>query len=98
MKLYIDDFRPTPKGFDLRAYNSQSAICFLELYPIDFISFDHDLGGEDTAYVVAKFIEERASRGIKPPDYTVHSSNPAGAFRIRAAMESAKRLHEKETS
>ncbi len=95
MKLYIDDVRPTPAGFDLRAYTSNEAILFIDQHDIDFISFDHDLGGDDTAYKVALFIEERASNGIKPPEYAIHSANPVGAKRIEQAMESANKIYDR---
>ena len=97
VKLYIDDVRPTPVGFDLRAYTSNEAILLINKHNIDFISFDHDLGGDDTAYKVALFIEERSSEGIKPTEYAIHSANPVGAKRIEQAMESANRIYNRVT-
>lgn len=92
MKLYLDDIRPTPEGFDFRAYTSTDAIFYIDSFDIDFISFDHDLGSEDTGYKVACYIEQRAINGKKPPEYAVHSANPVGAERIKMAMQSAYRI------
>jgi hypothetical protein len=91
MRLYLDDIRPTPEGFDLRAWDAPEAIKFIDQGGITFISFDHDLGEADkgTGYDVAKFIEMRAWAGIKPPKYEVHSANPVGALNIERAMNQA---------
>lgn len=95
MRLYLDDVRPTPEGFDLRAWTAKEAIKFIDQGGITFISFDHDLGEEanGTGYDVAKFIEMRAVEGIKPPLFDVHSANPVGAENIFAAMNQAFRLY-----
>lgn len=92
MKLYLDDVRPTPEGFDWRAYTAQEAIELLLRVNVTFISFDHDLGPVEagTGYDVAKWIEEMTrTQSFIPPDYVVHSANPVGKANIIAAMESA---------
>lgn len=98
MKLFIDDVRPTPEGFDFRAYSSTDAIFYIDSFDIDFISFDHDLGGDDTGYKVACYIEKIATEGKCPPDYKIHSANPVGAERIKLAMESAHKIFFKSNS
>ncbi len=96
MKLYLDDVRDTPQGFDLRAYTAVEAIDMLKTGTVTFISFDHDLGPVEagTGYDVAKWIEEQAlTHAIQfVPDYHVHSANPVGATNIHNAMHSAMRL------
>jgi len=47
VKLYIDDLRTTPIGYQ-RVYSYKEFI--------DFISFDHDLGLEETGYDCVKFL------------------------------------------
>lgn len=97
MKLWIDDVRPMPEGFDRHAKTASEAIEIIKACDrIEEISFDHDLGNDadGTGYDVAKFIEEQAYRGIKPPPlkWSIHSANPVGRQNIRKAMESAERF------
>ena len=56
----------------------------------NFISFDHDLGGEDTAM---KFLHDLIAYSIDnntefPKDYYVHSQNPIGRDNITSLMNS----------
>lgn len=94
-KLYLDDLRPTPKDFNLRAYTAQEAIAMLEKGGISAISFDHDLGPDEagTGYDVAKWIEEKAytDPNFTVPEWNIHSANPVGAKNIERAMESSER-------
>lgn len=94
-KLYLDDLRDTPEGFNLRAYTAKEAIDMLEKGNISLISFDHDLGPEEagTGYEVAKWIEEKAytDPNFAVPDWKIHSANPVGVKNIERAMNSATR-------
>jgi hypothetical protein len=91
-KLYIDDLR-TPKtdGWVI-ARSSQEAILLIREkgFP-NYISFDFDLGGEDTAFLVVKsFIDPILDGVLKFPEnfeYNVHSANPIGAEKIRGMMD-----------
>jgi hypothetical protein len=93
MKLYLDDIRVTPQGYDLRAYTAAEAIDMLKTGTVTFISFDHDLGPEraGTGYDVAKWIEEQVHTNpdFTMPSWDVHSGNPVGARNINMAMLSA---------
>lgn len=76
-KLWIDDLR-TPPGNDwLWATSSSEAIFLLStVSDIIEISFDHDLGGDDTTRPVVLWLCENPD---KWPDYcVVHSMNPIG--------------------
>jgi hypothetical protein len=96
MKLWLDDERPKPKGFDFHAKTAKEAITCLESGKVTEISLDHDLGSDDmnaTGYFVAQFIELAAHNGwIAPLLWEVHSANPAGRKNIEAAMKSAERF------
>jgi hypothetical protein len=93
IKLWVDDIRPMPSGFNTWAKTAQQAIETLKRYEVVEISLDHDLGeGCGTGYEVAKFIEERAYRGTKPPAWAVHSANPVGAQNMKMAMTAAWNL------
>lgn len=58
------------------------------------MSLDHDLGeGRATGYLVARFIERRASEGkLARLFWAVHSANSVGAANMRAALQSADRF------
>ena len=87
MRMYLDDIR-NPKGdFDFIARTSNEAIRIMESLDCpEFISFDHDLGGSDTAMSVVKFMVnmDLDEPGWIPSDFTffVHSANPVGAANI----------------
>ncbi len=92
MKLYLDDERKTPAGW-MRAYTVQEAIKYLESGEVTEISLDHDLGTEEDGHDVALWVEVHADDGSLPRlKWNVHSANPAGASRMRAALESADRF------
>lgn len=93
MKIWIDDIRKPPDWDWLWARSSAEAITLLDTYPVNHISFDHDLGGDDTAMRVAVVIEKRAHDDtMGPVEWAVHSANPVGRDNIRKCMESAERF------
>ncbi|WP_207002117.1 cyclic-phosphate processing receiver domain-containing protein [Trinickia mobilis] len=91
-KLFIDDLRETPSpGWEV-ARTSAQAIALLERRgcPSE-ISFDHDLGGEDTSMVVVKRMIEMdldAGGQFIPEHFTfaVHSANPVGRDNINGLL------------
>lgn len=97
MKLFIDDVR-NPPGEDFSVVRSTAeAIEWVKTNGIpSFISFDHDLGGDDTSMVfIRRMYEEIWQEGNPIPDYTVHSANPIGSKNIVSFMESWKKAHQK---
>lgn len=92
-KLFIDDVRDPPSNGWIVVRSSAEALAYIEKngWP-GFISFDHDLGGEDTTMVFLKHLVNHVWNGNDlPPDYTVHSANPIGSKNIVSFMESWKR-------
>ena len=91
-KLFLDDERMPSKacGDYIIARNSYDAIWMIENYGMPTtIAFDHDLGGQDTAMTVVRYITEWILNDKQLPNnfsYTVHSQNPVGAENIRSAM------------
>ena len=91
-KLFIDDLRfPVDNTWNI-ARTSQEAIDFIKLNGLPgTISFDHDLGGDDTAIVVINWMIDQILDGklIIPKNftYTVHSANPVGKANIIGKME-----------
>jgi hypothetical protein len=80
MKIWLDDERTMPEGYDLWLKTAHEAKEALRTGKVTRISLDHDLGfwfQDNTGYEVAKFIEEGAHAGWLPfIDVSVHSANP----------------------
>jgi len=91
-RLYIDDIRDPKGDFDFVARTSKEAIEYMIRYGCpDFISFDHDLGGYDTALEVVKMMIELdldMENEFIPRDFTfyVHSANPVGKANIEGYL------------
>ena len=95
MRVYLDDVRPMPAGFDINPKTAKECIELLQVGKVDFISFDHDLGPPEagTGYDVALWIEEHAFLGtFGRVDWIIHSANPVGRRNIESAMGSAERF------
>lgn len=93
-RLFIDDERMPPDDGNqwVIARTSGEAIDILHERGVpSFISFDHDLGGDDKAipYVHALFDYVMDHRTVMPSGfaYYVHSQNPIGAGNIQGKME-----------
>ena len=95
LRVYLDDCRPKPEGFDIRVLTAQDAIDILIQCQVEHISLDHDLGNEmdvGNGYMVAKWIEEAAYLGKIPRlTWAIHSQNSVGAASMRAALTNADR-------
>lgn len=95
MKIWLDDERPMPSGFDYHARTAQEAIELLEAGGVTAISLDHDLGDEQngTGYDVACYIEQAAYDGtLAPIEVRIHSANPVGRARMEQAIGNAKKF------
>jgi hypothetical protein len=89
MKIYLDDLRPCPQGFEIartveeaiRDYKDASVFgCNIKI-----LSLDHDLGGLDGTYTKTGYdfclwlVEEFYNDNIDfPYDIYLHTSNPVG--------------------
>jgi len=94
MRLFIDDERMPPSDDYVVVRSSQDAIDHIKAngWPT-FISFDHDLGGDDTTMVFLKRLMNEIWDGkTNPPDYQIHSANPIGKLNIQSFMESWKKI------
>ncbi|RKR45958.1 cyclic-phosphate processing receiver domain-containing protein [Paraburkholderia sp. BL17N1] len=92
-RLFIDDLRDSVDPTWTIARSSAEAIALLlqDGCPEE-ISFDHDLGGEDTAMAVAKRLIDLdldAKGAFIPPTFRfwVHSANPVGAANLQALLD-----------
>lgn len=90
-KLWIDDIRNSPDDTWNIARSSTEAIEYISNNGMpNLISFDHDLGGDDTVIFVIKYIIESYMDGfLEMPEmfsYRTHSANPVGVQNIIAYM------------
>lgn len=94
-KMFIDDERfPPDDGTQwVIVRSSLEAADFVEAngFP-NFISWDHDLGGDDTSVVflnwmINYFLDGNAPMDQFPTAYYIHSQNPIGAARIRGILD-----------
>ena len=93
MTLYIDDIRLPDGKFDKIVRSSQQAIEYMDNHGCpNFISFDHDLGGDDTSMEVIKYMVEKDldDNTFIPKDFSfnVHSANPVGTANIVGYLNS----------
>lgn len=92
--LFIDDLRTPPPGREwvLCRSTSEALAAVSERGLPSFISFDHDLGDQDTTMVfLRRLVSEMWDGTSLPPKYSVHSANPVGAQNIISFMESWRR-------
>jgi hypothetical protein len=92
--MYLDDIRTPQKEYDVIVRSSDEAEeCLIRNGCPAHISFDHDLGGDDTAMRIVKFIinMDLDMDGDWIPEnfsYNVHSANPVGAKNIEGYLDS----------
>ena len=94
IKWFIDDERFPPEDGTEWIVLRSSADAIFEMNENgmpDFISFDHDLGGEDTSMVfLHECIRRTLDGAIGWPrhfGFAVHSQNPVGARNISLLLE-----------
>lgn len=90
-RLFIDDERYPASGQWVIVRTSKQAIDWVSANGIPSeISFDHDLGGDDTSRKFVNWLVDELVDGRQhfPDDFTftVHSQNPIGASWLRSTM------------
>jgi len=76
MRLWIDDLRDPPEGWVWAKDSNKAISCLIAFKSIDTISFDHDLGGDDTTRRVVNWLCENGWGDIHT--VYVHTANPVG--------------------
>ena len=94
MRLWIDDMRPAPEGWDwVKTVNVAKAVIQMSedigfpQGPIELISIDHDAGDYATDggdYI--KLLDWLEETGLNYP-IRIHSMNPVGVANMRAIIE-----------
>lgn len=88
-KLWIDDIRDAPSAEWTIARTSEEAIAALSGEHFSHISFDHDLGGDDTSRRVVMWMCEQTALGTGfqwAEHLYVHSANPVGVEWLRGML------------
>ena len=87
INVYLDDFRPCPKGFVL-ARNIEECMTLLSNCKVDILSLDHDLGiGEPTGLDLVKKMVEK---GYYANEIYLHSSSRSGRMNMYQLLEQHK--------
>lgn len=91
MKLWVDDLRNPGDGW-YWAKDSFTALLELDAardagYEIEWMSLDHDLGGDDTSRRIVHWMIEN---DFWPKRVTVHSANPPGVYWLESMIERYK--------
>jgi hypothetical protein len=93
-KLYLDDIRNAPKGWD-RVHTAKECVEALATQQYDTISLDHDLGEDQpTGYDVLAWLEETVQqhKDFRIPTVFIHTDNPVGRIRMVQALQSIWRI------
>lgn len=93
MKIWLDDKRTMPEGFDIHVVSAFEAIDMIKTGLVTKIGLDHDLS-EETIYgnghMVSDFIEEQAYFGKIPRiEWSIQSSNGPEIYRMTIALRRA---------
>lgn len=98
MKVYLDDIRIPPKGWEWVGWPKE-AIKLLKTGKVTEISLDHDLGDDKkgTGNDVILWIEERViNSSFIPPKITIHTANSSARSKMEAGVKSIlKAYHNK---
>lgn len=84
VNLWIDDLRPPPDETWVWAKTSTDAKSQLASHTFEKVSFDHDLGGDDTSRSIVLFM---INHDLRADSYSVHSANPVGAEWLNGMIE-----------
>jgi hypothetical protein len=93
MRIWLDDKREMPDGFDIWCKDAKDITSYIETGRVTHISFDHDLGDGLTGYNVAVYIELLAyNKKIPPMTWDTHTANPVGKKSIEQAMKNSEKF------
>ena len=80
MKLFLDDTRAFPGGFDLYCRDTATAKVFLKTMEINYASLDYNLSAtcEESGLDLLKWMAENANSIHVPECINIHSDNVFG--------------------
>lgn len=93
LKIWVDDIRTRPAWDWVQAFTSSEAILLLENhrssgFPVEIMSLDHDLGGDDTSRPIVLWMCEN---DFWPVEVRVHTQNQVGRVWLEGMIERYKR-------
>jgi len=94
MKVWLDDIRNAPKGWN-HYFWPEDVYPLLANNLISEISLDHDLGNDSrgTGYDILNYIEKNlVENNIQPPKIYVHTQNPVAKQRMLLTIKSIIKL------
>ncbi len=98
MRIYMDDARTTPHGWE-RTYTVEETIIALESRMVTHLSLDNDLGeGLAEGYKVLDWLEEQVYTDLTfpIPEITIHSSNASRVEYMQRALRSIERIRQQQ--
>ena len=98
MKIYMDDARNTPNGWE-RTYTVEETIQSLLTRTVTHLSLDNDLGeGLQEGYKVLDWLEEIVFNDMHfpLPEITIHSSNASRVEYMQRALRSIERIRQQQ--
>lgn len=80
MKLFLDDTRQFPTGFDFYCRDTKNAKFFLKMMEIRFASFDYNLSAtcDETGLDLLRWMAENAKTIHIPETINIHSNHIYG--------------------
>jgi len=80
MKLFLDDTREFPTGFDFYCRDTETAKLFLRTAEITFVSFDYNLSAtcDESGLDLLVWMAENADKIHLPNGFNIHSDNVFG--------------------
>ena len=84
MKLFVDDRRDMPKGFDFGVQSYKECIRVYRFMDFDFVSLDYHLGDGPTGLDILKWMKEN---GKHPSHINIHSDHIEGKPLMRRYAE-----------
>jgi hypothetical protein len=98
MKVYMDDERYTPEGWE-RTFTVAQTIELLKARTVTHLSLDNDLGeGQEEGYKVMDWLEETIYNDMTfpMPEVTIHSSNASRVEYMQRTLRSIERIRQQQ--
>lgn len=93
LKIWVDDVRPMPDGYDVHCRTVDATMAIIRHCPVKIINLDHDAGdyaygGGDYINILKRMEEENICKGIL---FIFHTMNPVGRENMKAIVEANRK-------
>jgi hypothetical protein len=86
MKLYVDDIRPTPEGWQ-GTDSITKAIYWLSMGMVNEISLDFDYGNERESFCAIAYYLATMPQELRPKKIHFHTDNPVGREKMKQLLK-----------